>query len=95
MQRRAIAVVGIAVFTASVLAVTAAQESKRTPVAVWQEAVYLPVIPQVGQEINFEKARCTVREVRREWVRCDATPQWRNLYNGHQYTVRDLPAPAP
>jgi hypothetical protein len=53
-----------------------------------RESVYLAVVPQIGQEVWMGASTCTVREVRREWIRCDDVPQWWNVYNGQRYTVR-------
>jgi hypothetical protein len=87
---RIFAALGGLVFALGAFVVSGAQEPRQMPDGTWQEGMYIPHVPKVGEHVEFESGgRCTVREVRREWVRCTNGTQWRNLYNGHRYSVLD------
>ena len=88
MSRVFVAAFGVVMFALGALVVPAAQEPRRMPDGLWDEATYIPHVPQVGEIVSFGTGgTCTLQPLRRQWVRCSASPEWRNLYNGNSYTV--------
>ena len=91
MKYLSAAVFGVAMFLLGAIGVPSAQGVRADRSGLNFDTA-LPERVHVGDDIKIGTQGCRVAQSRGEWIRCESSREWRNLYNGSTYLIVEPPS---